>query len=203
MEQDFFEKRILHNGIAYKEYIQTVADEIKNTNPALLTEGDLELFEYKKLNLQRSARIDKNYLVSEKLKSEIVKIKEKQLWIVITEAWCGDSAQNLPHIVKIASLNSNIDLKIILRDSNPDIMDLYLTNGTRSIPKLVAFDLEGNELFNWGPRPKAAQELLNQLKHEGIVKPELYEKLHLWYGRDRGRNLESEFTQIFSRVEQE
>ena len=98
-------------------------------------------------------------------------------------------------------LNSNIDLRILLRDENPDIMDIYLTNGTRSIPKLVAFDENGNQLFEWGPRPKEAQRLIDQWKGEGIVKPELYEKLHLWYGRNRGKELEEEFLEIFSHAE--
>ena len=128
-------------------------------------------------------------------------MKEKQLWMVITEPWCGDSAQNLPYIAKISGLNGNIDLRIVLRDSNPDIMDEYLTNGTRSIPKLVAFNSEGDELFTWGSRPKAAQELVLKLREEGIVKPELYEKLHLWYGRNKGRDLESEFTEILQKAE--
>ena len=203
MSYEFFDKRIPHHGITYKQFTQNIVEEIRNTNPITLNEHDLEMFEYKKLNLQRSARIEKNYEISEELKNEIQIIKEKQIWMVITEAWCGDSAQNLPYISKMALLNPNIDLRIILRDSNPQIMDLYLTNGSKSIPKLVAFDESGNELFTWGPRPKAAQELIEQWKREGIIKPELYEKLHLWYGRNKGREIELEFLKIFTNVEQE
>ena len=194
---------ILQHGLTYKEYKDKFIEEVNSTNPGSLSESDKELFEYKKLNLTRSKRIEKNYIVSDELTAEIQNIKEKQLWVVITEAWCGDSAQNLPIVAKIAERNPNIDLRIILRDSNPEIMDLYLTNGSRSIPKAAAFDMEGNELFTWGPRPKAAQELIHQWKSEGIVKPELYEKLHLWYGRNQGREIESEFIDILSKVEQE
>jgi hypothetical protein len=203
MVPQFFKDKRLHNGLTYKEYTEKFNNEVNNINPENLSDKDRELFEYKKLNFQRTQRIEKSYEVSEELKSEIQTIKEKQIWMVITEPWCGDSAQNLPYLAKIASLNRNIDLRIVLRDSNPDIMDLYLTHGTRSIPKLIAFDLEGNELFTWGPRPKAAQELMNQWKNEGIVKPELYEKLHLWYGRNRGKEIEAEFLEILSKVEQE
>jgi hypothetical protein len=113
--------------------------------------------------------------------------------MVISEAWCGDSAQNLPYIAKIAECNPLINLRIILRDSNLDIMDLYLADGkSRSIPKLVAFDEDGNELFQWGARPKEAQELVTRLKNEGMEKEKFLEQLHLWYGRDRGRTLENE-----------
>ena len=203
MLNQFIMDKIRQNGYSYEEYSKRFIEEVEKTNPDELNEAEKELFEYKKLNMQRTQRIEKSYHVSEELKSEIMNIKDKQLWMVITEPWCGDSAQNLPYIAKAVSLNDNIDFRIILRDSNSDIMDLYLTNGTKSIPKLVAFDIDGNELFTWGPRPKASQDLIKQLKSEGIVKPELYEKLHLWYGRNRGKDIETELTEILSSVEQE
>ncbi|MGD1007049.1 MAG: thioredoxin family protein [Ignavibacteriaceae bacterium] len=191
----FFADKRPHKGMNYREYIQSVINDVAS-GPGTLSNEEKELLEYKKLNLQRSSRIERTYVISEELKSLIENIKDKQLWMVITEGWCGDSAQILPYIVKMAELNPNVDLRILLRDSNPDIIDLYLTNGTRSIPKFVVFDLEGNELFAWGPRPKALQTLINGWKSEGIVKPELYEKIHLWYGRNKGKEIEAEFIQI-------
>ncbi len=116
--------------------------------------------------------------------------------IVLFFASCAYDTEFVYFNSQIASLNNSIDLKIILRDSHPEIMDLYLTNGTRSIPKLVVFDMEGNEKFMWGPRPEEAQKLMKQWKAEEIVKPELYEKLHLWYSKDRGKNIEDEILQL-------
>ncbi len=145
----------------------------------------------------------KTFKVSDDLKEEIKKINEPQLWMVITENWCGDSAQNLPYLALIAAENPNINFKIILRDSNPEIMDQFLTNGARSIPILAAFDNNGDELFRWGSRPKAAQQLFLQWKAEGIVSPELYEKLHFWYARNKGEAIESEFLNILKTVEQD
>ncbi len=200
MAQQFFTDKRPHNGMTYKEYAKMFQEETENANAEGLSKEEQELLEYKKLNYQRSTRIEKTYEVSSELKAAVEEIKEPQLWMVITEAWCGDSAQNLPYIAKMASLNDSIDLRIVLRDSNPDIMDQYLTNGTKSIPKLAAFDLEGNELFTWGPRPKEAKDLIAKLKSEGIVKPELYEKLHLWYGRNRGKNLEAEFLELLTKA---
>jgi hypothetical protein len=191
----FFADKRPHKGMNYREYIQSVINDVAS-DPGIISNDEKELLEYKKLNLQRSSRIERTYVISEELKSLIENINDKQLWMVITEGWCGDSAQILPHIAKMADLNPNVDLKILLRDSNPDIMDLYLAHGTRSIPILVAFDLEGNELFTWGPRPKALQTLINKWKSEGIVKPELFEKLHLWYAKDKGKEIEEEFIKI-------
>jgi Thioredoxin len=201
MNFKIIDDRINKVGIRYQEYLNRFIYELAEINIDSLDEKARKKFETKKLNLQRSTRIMKTYKVSEELKEEIKKINEPQTWMVITENWCGDSAQNLPYIALIAEENPNINFKIILRDSNLDIMDQYLTNGTMSIPLLVAFDPKGNELFRWGSRPKAVQELFLQWKAEGIVKPELYEKLHLWYARNKGREIESEFSDILKTVE--
>lgn len=198
MAPQFFADKRPQNGMNYKDYMQSIVNDVAVQNPVFVNDEEREHFEYKKLNLQRSSRIERTYEVSEELEKLIKKINNKQLWMVITEGWCGDSAQTLPHIAKMVELNPNIDLRILLRDSNPDIMDLYLTNGTRSIPKLVAFDTGGNELFTYGPRPKVLQDLVLQWKREGIVKPELYEKLHLWYARNKGKEIEAEFIKILS-----
>jgi hypothetical protein len=167
------------------------------TDLSKLSEKEKEDFPMVQLNYQRVSRILRTYKIDEELLGLIKKISSPQIWMVISEAWCGDSAQNLPYIAKIAEHNPLINLRIILRDSNLDIMDLYLANGTsRSIPKLVAFDEDGNELFQWGARPKEAQELVVRLKNEGMEKEKFLEELHLWYGRDRGRTLENELKKI-------
>ncbi|MCK7518930.1 MAG: thioredoxin family protein [Ignavibacteriales bacterium] len=153
-------------------------------------------YEDKKLNLHRMTRIEKHYSVSEELKNLILQVDKPQTWMIISETWCGDSAQNIPFIAKIAAVNPRIELKIVMRDSNPDVMDLYLTNGTRSIPILVAFDESGEELFRWGPRPDEAIKLFEDLKTAGIEKAVRLEKLHLWYGRNQGAALESEIKKL-------
>ncbi len=108
-----------------------------------------------------------------------------------------DSAQNLPIISKAAELNDRIDLRILLRDSNTDIIDHYLTNGqSRSIPILVAFDIDGNELFKWGPRPDTAKTLVTNLNSDGFSKKEFNQQLHLWYGRNIGQEMESELVRL-------
>ncbi len=189
-------ERINKVGIDYINFIEQTLqklanDEFKNNDKYNVT----------KLNLQRSNRISKTYQINEQLKDLIKSFDRTHTWMVITEDWCGDSAQNLPYIVKIAELNPLINLRILLRDQNLDVMDLYLTNGkARSIPKLVAFDENGNELFQWGPRPKAAQEVVDQAIQNGLDKNTYLEKLHLWYSEDKGRTLESEFFILLSNL---
>lgn len=183
-------------GMDYETFRKLFATQIEN--PDLNNEQEKKYFENRKLNWHRTQRLEKTYNPSTELINAVTKIDEPQIWTVITESWCGDSAQVLPIIVKAASLSDNITLKIITRDDNPEIMDRYLTNGSRSIPKLIVFDEDGMELFQWGPRPKDAAILMKELKEKNISGAELYEKLHLWYGKDRGRTFERELTELIS-----
>lgn len=187
-------------GLSYQEYYDLTKTEVEKTVPENLTNDGKKRYEDKKLNLHRMTRIQKHYNVSEELKHLISQINAPQLWMIISETWCGDSAQNIPFIAKMVDLNPKLELKIIMRDANADIMDLYLTNGSRCIPKFIAFDENANELLRWGPRPLEAQKLFDELKNKGIEKEERLEKLHLWYGRNRGKNLEYEIAEALSGV---
>ncbi len=197
MAHQFFIDKRLHNALTFSEYVEKMKLDSEISDLSKLSDKEKEDFPMVQLNYQRVSRILRTYKIDEELLGLIKKISSPQIWMVISEAWCGDSAQNLPYIAKIAEHNPLINLRIVLRDSNLDIMDLYLANGTsRSIPKLVAFDENGNELFQWGARPKEAQELVVRLKNEGMEKEKFLEELHLWYGRDRGRTLENELKGI-------
>lgn len=187
--------RIL-SGLFFDNFLEEAENKVTSIGNENNESSSRALLEYTKLNVQRMKRIIKSYSPSVEIKDVVAQISEKQIWMVITEDWCGDSAQNLPYIYLISKLNSNIVLRIIERDVNLDIMDLYLTNGGRSIPKLVAFDDNMNELFQWGARPQEAQDMFMKMKSEGIEKDKLVEQLHLWYGRNRGKALESEFVDL-------
>lgn len=183
-------------GLSYRQYFDLTKSDVENSNERLLSDTEKKQLSDKKLNLHRMARIEKHFQVSEELKTIIQSIDEPQTWMIISETWCGDSAQNIPCIAKIAELNPLIDLKIILRDEHPEIMDLYLTNGTRSIPIAVIFSEDGTELLKWGPRPQEAKKLFDDLTAQGIEKSAKLEKLHLWYGRNRGSDLQKELRQM-------
>ncbi len=200
IDQFFLDKRP-HQGQNYEEYQQLFNQKIAFADYGGVSNDQKKLIDRDKLNYQRSLRIHKTYSVDPQLCELVINISEPQLWMVITENWCGDSAQNLPYLAKIASCNPLIDFRIILRDDNLDIMDLYLTdNNSRSIPKFIAFKENGEELFQWGPRPNEAQELVYKLKSEGKSKDEYLEELHLWYGRNKGKNLESEIINILKSI---
>jgi hypothetical protein len=195
VNQTFFEQRRPHGGMAYAEYETLVAAEADQPTDGLPAE-DRERIEFTRLNRHRARRIAHTYRVSSELHALLRRIEAPQLWMVLTEPWCGDSAQCLPYIAAMAETTDRIELRILLRDDNLDIMDLYLTDGKRSIPLLIAFAADGRELFRWGPRPAAAQEVFAAARAEGLEKPRVLERLHLFYGRDRGRALEAEFVRL-------
>jgi len=198
MTSDFFEQRRPHEGFTYDDYFRLMVEQAKQDTAGLSPE-DADRVAYTKLNLQRSDRIGRTYQVRPTLKEALHHLETPQLWMVLTEPWCGDSAQCLPYLAGMAQINPDVELRILLRDQNLDIMDQYLTGPSRSIPKLVAFRSTGEEIFQWGPRPAEAQKVFEHAKAEGLEKPKLLERLHLWYGRDRGKAIEDEFETILSR----
>jgi len=193
----FLRDKIPNRGMSYEEYIKLFVEEIENP-PAVDEKNNYDI---KKLNLSRSTRVEKQFIPSDEIIETVKKISDPQLWIVLTESWCGDSAQNLPILAKISELSKNVELQILLRDSNLEIMDQYLTNGTRSIPKLIAFDEDGKELFLWGARPAAAQKLINELKEKGLQKNEWLIELHKWYSNNRGKELDKELLELLNNLE--
>jgi hypothetical protein len=148
---------------------------------------------YTKLNLARSRRVEK----TTKLRPELLDALHStppQTWLVLTEAWCGDAAQCVGVLAAAAHAAPDIEFKLLLRDEHPDLMDLYLTNGGRSIPKLIAFDqTDHRELFIWGPRPQEAQELVLALRERhGDDWKAAADELHRWYHADATQSTQRE-----------
>jgi len=186
--------QVIEKGFSYSEFVQFTEKlvEEKRTTGANQSEAYLD---YTRMCLQRMNRWNKTAKVSAKMTHLIESIEEPQIWLVITEAWCGDGAQSIPYMAKLAELNPKIKLRIIMRDEYPEIMDAYLTNGARSIPKLVAFteDLKV-ELFTWGPKPLYLMNRHKEYKHDskGLAYPGFLEEIHLWYAKNKNQDLETE-----------
>ena len=152
------------------------------------------MISYTKMNVTRMKRIDKHTPLLDELAGFVAAMERPQKWVVITEPWCGDAAQIVPVFNKIAEAsNGNIEMVLVLRDHHEALMNQYLTNGGKSIPKLIAYDAaSGEELFNWGPRPVPAQKLFLELKNAEAPFQELSEKLHKWYADDKTITTQSE-----------
>ena len=176
--------------IDYREMVAQLVLEGKSTG----TDRTEALSNYTLLNHNRMRRWDKMLKLSEDTIYQVSKLDKKRTWIVLTESWCGDAAPSLPVMHKMASLNSNITLKILLRDENSELMNRFLTNGSMSIPKLIIIDDATDTILDeWGPRPKKAAEMVvtQKSKPEGLT-PEFKETLQLWYNKDKGQSIAHE-----------
>lgn len=190
-------KNSLQKAFSYQEYrtlVQKLLSEGKSTSPI----QSEELTNYSLLNETRMKRLDKTIKISDEIASEIQAIQVPQTWLVITESWCGDAAQNLPIIQKLATLNENIQLKLLLRDENSALMDLFLTNNSRSIPKLIILDAELNVMNTWGPRPSIATKMVRDYKEKnGKLDADFKKNLQIWYNKDKGETLQHDLIALF------
>ena len=106
--------------------------------------------------------------------------------LVLAEDWCGDASNTVPVLARLADLAPGVELRILRRDEHPDVMDRYLTNGSRSIPIVIALDRDFRELGHWGPRPGELQGWVVAERARGTPKEEIYPAVRKWYARDHG-----------------
>jgi hypothetical protein len=189
----------LNKAFTFDEYVELIDRlllEGKTTGPV---QSD-EMLHYARLNRQRMRRLTNTIALTEPLREAAQNVRRKMIWLIITEGWCGDAAQNIPVIEMIAKAGDNIETKYLLRDENLGLMDQYLTSGARAIPKLIAIDAETYEVLGtWGARPAAAQKLYDSLKAQNMAKPLIMENLQRWYNSDATRSLQEEFRELIAR----
>ncbi len=177
----FFEEGRPHDGLRYEEYREAWKRQLDTPLPDDADPEERRLDHYLNYNWDRQAHVHESYTPSGALRSAVSAIEDSHLWMVLTEPWCGDSAFLLPVIAEAADLSDQVTLRILLRDKNLDIMDQYLTDESRSIPKLVAFSEDGQELFTWGPRPEGAARRFGELQEQYDEKMELIDEFLEYY----------------------
>lgn len=172
---------------AYRALVGNLAEEGKSTGPSQ-TEA---LAKYTQLNNKRMKRWDKTLKIKEEHIGQLSKLQRPLTFLVLTESWCGDAAPSLPVMNKLAELSSYIDLRILLRDENLELMDKFLTNGARSIPKLLVLDSGSKEVVGvWGPRPSTPTQMAEDFKAiHGTLTSEFKEELQVWYNTNKGQNI--------------
>lgn len=203
LTQDINIKTLIEDGISrsisYKEY-RNLVEELVAADGTTGPNQTEALIEYTKLNDRRMRRWDKTLKITDEVNEKVANVKTAYTWLVLTESWCGDAAHVMPAINKVASLNDNIDFKVVLRDENEALMDAFLTNGGRSIPKLIIIDSETKEVVNtFGPRPSEATQMVLDYKEEhGKITPEFKEDLQRWYNKDKGQTAINDLVALLS-----
>lgn len=196
----FFKNRRPHDGWSYEEYLEHWRKKAKRPLSEADSKKERKRIHYYRYNLERSETVHDAYEPSPELREALDAISEPQLWMVLTEPWCGDSAYNLPVIAEAAQLSDKVTLRILPRDENLDIMDQYLTEGSRRVPKLVAFDEEGNELFRWGARPEGARTMRTSLLEEGLDTREMIQRLLEWYKQGGWTQVDAELAEAIRSI---
>ena len=191
---------LIASALTYGQYVQVSADRLAQ---GLSTSDDPhyntpEILGYVKLNQHRMNRLHKLVELIPELQSAMKQVPERWTWLVLTESWCGDAAQSVPVLQRIADESPNIDIRFLLRDQHPAVMNAYLTNGGKSIPKLICLrtsDLTSptfREIGTWGPRPAGLQTLMNDWRTEKLTLADAVERAQRWYNDDRTQAVQHE-----------
>ncbi|MEM7514728.1 MAG: thioredoxin family protein [Bacteroidota bacterium] len=196
--QTYIDKGITYQ--AYREWVDKLKEEGKTSGP----EQKEDLIYFTGLNAQRMKRLDKTFRLLPDILPTLRGLEKSYIWLVITESWCGDAAQSLPILNALSKQTENIKMLTVLRDENPELMDAFLTNGTRSIPKLIIIEEEsGTVAGTWGPRPAEAQDLVMAYKadpgDEAYV--DFQARLQIWYTKDKGVSTLAELKEVLDGLE--
>lgn len=186
---------LIASALTYEQYSQLSTDlfaqgRTTTNDPHYNTP---EILGYTKLNLHRMSRLHKLTALTPALQETMAQVPEPWTWLVLTESWCGDAAQIVPVLDRVADVSPNVTVRFLLRDQNPDLMNAYLTNGGRSIPKLICIrTADMTVLGTWGPRPAGLQALMMVWRTEKLPLGEAVERAQRWYNADHTQSTQAE-----------
>lgn len=184
------------SGMTYTEYREEVARLLKEGQSTGNQQSDAFL-EYSRMGHVRMNRLDKTLKITSEQEERLSRLQMEVNWLVMSEGWCGDAGQTLPVMALIERVQPLIKLRIVIRDAFPELMDAYLTHGTRSIPKLIQWDAQKGVTGLWGPRPLPAVQMVEDYKsRHGKLTAEFRNDLQLWYSRDKGYHTAEELVDL-------
>lgn len=190
--------KALFNSHSYEEYRTLMADLLKVGKSTAVEQTD-ERTHYSELNESRMRRLDKTMKITDENIVKLNSLNKHYIWLVLTESWCGDAAQILPILNKmVVQSDGKIDMKLVLRDEHEELMNHFLTNKGKAIPKLIIIDKEtGSVSGDWGPRPQGAIDLIENYKEKlGVIDETAKADLQLWYLHDKGVSTQNEIIQL-------
>jgi hypothetical protein len=194
VQQATINDSVLAETISFEQYLQLTKDIVAEKIPRAGIYLADNTFRYTRSNLERMQKVLDTIVLHQKLYNLLSDLQEKWIWLVISEPWCGDASWGTPALCMIASASENIDFRILLRDTHPEVIKAYQTAGTDSIPKLICLrknDLK--ELGTWGPRPKALHEMVLKFKDDPAFDyRESVRRLHAWFEEDMTRSTQEE-----------
>ena len=198
------EKSLLENGwnkaVSVTEHLDGLRVAVPNPD-----ENEAPYDKYIPINQQRVKRIRKSLAkggLRGDLQAAAAGLRAGTRMLVLNEFWCGDGAQILPvHEALEAEAAGKLEVRVLLRDENVDVMDLFLTNGGRSIPKTVLLDADLNVLGTWGPRPEEAMALVRRIKSDPVLAHTYSQEVHKWYTADKQQNIQAELAVLLGHAQ--
>lgn len=196
----------ISNLYTYTEFRQ-LADQLLAKGQTTGENHSEAMLHYTELNVTRMNRLDKRSRLTEETLATLQKIERPLVWLTLTEAWCGDAAQIIPVLDQMAANQPHIEHFLILRDEHLDIMDSFLTNGTRAIPVTIVIDKESNEVLgHWGPRPEVLQHQVMDAKVATLAATTEEDRKAIadqakvdaqkWYARDKTLSTQKEVLEM-------
>jgi hypothetical protein len=157
-------------------------------------EKQAKMLPYYQQAVDRMDQIAPTVVVAPELQAALGQLKGQYIWVIITEGWCGDASHTVPVIEAVAGASGgHLTTRYFLRDSHPDLIDRYLTNGGRAIP--IAVVLHADTLAEagvWGPRPAPLQAIHQELKAKEAPFKEVITTVNKWYDADATRTTQQE-----------
>ena len=181
----------LATGLPYPAYRQHIAEVLADLSP---TEQVAKMLPYYRQAVDRMNQIAPTVALLPELQVALGQLKRQYIWAIITEGWCGDASHTVPVIEAVAQASGgHLDTRYFLRDSHPDLIDRYLTNGGRAIPIAVVLHADTlTEAGVWGPRPAPLQAIHQEMKAKETPFKEVITTVNNWYDEDATRTTQQE-----------
>jgi hypothetical protein len=184
--------------LAYQAYwekalpVETYLDDLLQAMPK-----DLEgMDRYLPINQQRVKRLLSRFQLNPEVEAACLNAPQGSKWLILNEHWCGDGAQSIPvQAAMQRASNGRLEIRVLFRDQNLELMDAHLTNGGRSIPMTLALTPDWAVGKTWGPRPAYAMDLVARIKANPDIAHTYSEELHKWYALNKQQAIQVELAQ--------
>ena len=174
----------------FRELVRTLVAEDRTSGPDQ-SPGLIRYTAQNQVHLDRAHGVP---LLPE-LVATLTHLPQPEQWLVLGEAWCGDTAHLLPILAQLAEASAgHVQLHVFLRSDHPALMAAHQTNGGNSIPKLIRrATTTGADLGDWGPRPAEAQTLSRALHADkSLHTNQIIKTMNAWYEADNGTAMQKE-----------